>query len=713
MNNKISVFLIISLLFSSCAHALRIRDEFNIVGDVSELNCTGSGISCSKNSDNALVLDMTVSGGGGGGGGNLTATYITQTTDAELVNEQALSSLSTGIVKNTNGTGVLSIASAGTDYYNPGGTDVALADGGTGVSLADPNADQILFWDDSLGALTWLTVDSPLTLSGTNLGLSTPLSMANGGFGIALTDPNADLIPFWDDSAGTFVWLEPNSSLTISGTQVGITVPVPITDGGTGGITRQAAIDNLTDSAGKTDGYVYTVTSGSGGWAAPPGQIWTDSGTVSYLTETTDDAVIGASAVVDGAKVSIDGDEDETTLALKAHTAQTAPLLTGYDSSGTALISIGSDGSISGQSGTTGSMSSGTSAGNTLKLRAYDVDGATYTDAVTITSNNTPTYDLHTETTVGSAYIYRNSGTDISLADGGTGASLADPNADRILFWDDSAGSMTWLTVGSNLTITDTTISASGGGSGTTYYRGVNMDGASTADDTLACDAGTTLDNLKATGGMIVYARFKFNTYGEGGNGRIVDKNGAGASGWQFYFTGAGSTTPSLEFDHDGSTDLNRSTSTTLTAGTWYVSGVEWDGGVTAANADIYICASGGACSEAAYTSSISGVTLDDDSALTLTIGNRSGATDRTFDGVISEVAIWSGISGFSADERSYLSDLSNIGKWNNIRPANMVSYWKMSECGDGATCTSELVDSKGANSCTASGSPTGYLATT
>lgn len=66
---------------------------------------------------------------------------------------------------------------------------------------------------------------------------------------------------------------------------------------------------------------------------------------------------------------------------------------------------------------------------------------------------------------------YTPGGTDVALADGGTGASLTDPNADRILFWDDSAGAMTWLTPGTNLTITGTTIDASGGGigSGTSF----------------------------------------------------------------------------------------------------------------------------------------------------------------------------------------------------------------------------------------------------
>ena len=60
---------------------------------------------------------------------------------------------------------------------------------------------------------------------------------------------------------------------------------------------------------------------------------------------------------------------------------------------------------------------------------------------------------------------YTVGGTDVALADGGTGASLTDPNADRIMFWDDSAGAVDWLTAGTNLTITGTTLSATGGGS--------------------------------------------------------------------------------------------------------------------------------------------------------------------------------------------------------------------------------------------------------
>lgn len=48
----------------------------------------------------------------------------------------------------------------------------------------------------------------------------------------------------------------------------------------------------------------------------------------------------------------------------------------------------------------------------------------------------------------------------LPLANGGTGANLTDPNADRIMFWDDSAGATAYLTAGSGLNITGTTLTA-------------------------------------------------------------------------------------------------------------------------------------------------------------------------------------------------------------------------------------------------------------
>jgi hypothetical protein len=53
----------------------------------------------------------------------------------------------------------------------------------------------------------------------------------------------------------------------------------------------------------------------------------------------------------------------------------------------------------------------------------------------------------------------------VPIDQGGTGANLTDPNADRILFWDDSASAFTFLEAGTGLSISGTTLSASGGAS--------------------------------------------------------------------------------------------------------------------------------------------------------------------------------------------------------------------------------------------------------
>lgn len=77
-----------------------------------------------------------LTGGEGGSGAPADSTYITRLSTAELNNEFALASLPTGILKNTAVTGFPTIAQEGSDYYEPGGTDVAVTDGGTGASDA-------------------------------------------------------------------------------------------------------------------------------------------------------------------------------------------------------------------------------------------------------------------------------------------------------------------------------------------------------------------------------------------------------------------------------------------------------------------------------------------------------------------------------------------------------------------------------------------------
>lgn len=53
-------------------------------------------------------------------------------------------------------------------------------------------------------------------------------------------------------------------------------------------------------------------------------------------------------------------------------------------------------------------------------------------------------------------------------------AALTDPNDDRILFWDDSAGAITWLDIGLGLSLTDTTLAA-GAAKGVLCAQGSNQ----------------------------------------------------------------------------------------------------------------------------------------------------------------------------------------------------------------------------------------------
>jgi hypothetical protein len=102
-----------------------------------------------------------------------------------------------------------------------------------------------------------------------------------------------------------------------------------------------------------------------------------------------------------------------------------------------------------------------TSAGNTLLWQARDVDGAAWTTFATLTANNTPTLDFSTAVTFGGALPYRVGGTDVAIADGGTGRSLTDPNADSGLFWDDSAGQIEFWTATAPLVFSGTTLTVS------------------------------------------------------------------------------------------------------------------------------------------------------------------------------------------------------------------------------------------------------------
>jgi hypothetical protein len=106
--------------------------------------------------------------------------------------------------------------------------------------------------------------------------------------------------------------------------------------------------------------------------------------------------------------------------------------------------------------------------------------GASDVNAIT-TQVNTNSDDI---TTLQGQTHYDPGGTDVTLADGGTGASLSAPAGDRIVFYDQSASHMDWLTVGTGLSITGTTMTATGGGGGGGAVDSIVEGDNVTVDDT-------------------------------------------------------------------------------------------------------------------------------------------------------------------------------------------------------------------------------------
>lgn len=168
------------------AQPIQVRDEGALQSRTAAntINCVGAGVVCTQD---AGTMRLEVAGGGGGGAPT-DATYITQTTNATLTNEQALSSLSTGLVKVTTGTGVLSTAVSGTDYAPAtSGSAVLLGNGAgafsnyAGTSCANQFPRSLSNAGVATCASVALSTDTSGTLPGTRGGLGAAQPTCGGG----------------------------------------------------------------------------------------------------------------------------------------------------------------------------------------------------------------------------------------------------------------------------------------------------------------------------------------------------------------------------------------------------------------------------------------------------------------------------------------------------------------------------------------------------
>jgi hypothetical protein len=197
-----------------------------------------------------------------GGTGSTSTTYVDLTTN--VTGTLPVANGGTGVTSST-GTGSVVLSSSPTLTTPNLGTPSAatltnatglplstgvtgqlpLANGGTGASLVDPNADRIFFWDDSAGATTFLTVGSGLQISGTTLSSTdaggTVTSVAVSGGTTGLTTSGGPVT-----TSGT---------ITLAGT-------LAVANGGTGSTTASGALTNFGLTATATElNYTDGVTS--------------------------------------------------------------------------------------------------------------------------------------------------------------------------------------------------------------------------------------------------------------------------------------------------------------------------------------------------------------------------------------------------------------------------------------------------------------------
>jgi len=313
-----------------------------------------------------------------------------------------------------------------------------VADDITVTNLSSINSD--------LGAVTAGSIDINSAFVVTALGAVTASSMSITGGSITGGTINIGPDVFTVDAGGVVT----ASNLTVTGGSINLGSGVFTADNA-GAVTSSNA--TLTGGSINIGPNVFTVSTGGAviaSSATVSGAITastltaTTAGSIANLTITGDLQTSGYSVSTAGVQLSTTGLITRTNAT--TYTQITAGVFTASHASGTTII-----------------------AGNIISTPSISVSGST--------------------ATIAGAYIYRANGTDIPVTDGGTGSStasgartnlglaigsdvqaydtflndiagLSDPGADNMLFWDDSASSMAFLTLGSGLSIVSTELRA-------------------------------------------------------------------------------------------------------------------------------------------------------------------------------------------------------------------------------------------------------------
>ena len=386
------------------------------------------------------------------------------------------------------------------------------------TALTDPGADRVAFWDESADNFAFLTMGTNLTITGTTL------DAAGGGGGVTLEQ-------VYDALGGGVLVAGNNIDITHNDALDTITIDVEaLTQADVSGLTTADSPQFTAINVGHASD--TTITRVSAGVIAVEGVNVSLSGhthaqanitglttadspqftaiNVGHASDTTITRVSAGVIAVEGVNVSLAGHthaQADVTGLTTADSPQFTGINVGHASDTTVTRSAAGILAVEGvavplqsitnihtaQAIELGHASDTTIArvsAGVISVEGVNVSmtGHTHTQAniTGLTTADSPQFTgielgHASDTTLARSsagnisvegnLIYRAGGTDVPMADGGTGASLADPGADRVMFWDDSAGAVTWLEMGTNLAITGTVLDASGGGGGVTLEQ--------------------------------------------------------------------------------------------------------------------------------------------------------------------------------------------------------------------------------------------------
>ena len=191
-------------------------------------------------------------------------------------------------------------------------------------------------------------------------------------------------------------------------------------------------------------------------------------------------------------------------------------------------------------------------------------------------------------------------------------------------------------------------------------------------DDKVTVGNNAAINGLFASGGTESFWIFP-NSVGEGTWGRILDAT----TGHMAFLGSASGSACMLFFYHDWSTDGNwNTTSTDITLGAWNHIVITYDGSSDSNAPVIYVNDSSKAVTEG--QSPAGSIGNDDADKI---IGNKADGS-RTFDGYISEVAMWKTVLDADAVTAIYNSGvqgfdlLSDSGNYDNA--ADVDGWWKL-----------------------------------